>query len=82
MSASPPFAYGAEPPISRRSALTGLALATAFALTPTGQASGTEGFWNGLGPGFSPSGPNAGRYGADEGYPIADRSLAVQPGEP
>jgi CubicO group peptidase (beta-lactamase class C family) len=37
---------------------------------------------NGLGPGFSPSGPNAKVYGEEEGFPVADRSLAVQPGEP
>jgi CubicO group peptidase (beta-lactamase class C family) len=35
-----------------------------------------------LGPVFSPSGPNAEYYGAKEGFPIADRSLTVQPGEP
>jgi len=37
---------------------------------------------NGAGPTFSPSGPNAELYGAAEGFPIADRSLAHQPGEP
>jgi len=37
---------------------------------------------NGLVPGFSPSGPNAALYGEEEGFPIADRSLTVQPGEP
>src|SRR6516162_11187366 len=37
---------------------------------------------NGLGPGFSPSGQNATVYGEKEGFPVADHSLAVQPGEP
>jgi CubicO group peptidase (beta-lactamase class C family) len=37
---------------------------------------------NDAGPVFSPSGPNAELYGAAEGFPIADRALAVQPGEP
>jgi CubicO group peptidase (beta-lactamase class C family) len=63
--------------ISRRSALTGLALAAAYGPRATGQVPG-----NGPGPGFSPSGPNAAHYGEREGYPIADRSLAVQPGDP
>jgi CubicO group peptidase (beta-lactamase class C family) len=35
-----------------------------------------------FGPGFSPSGPNAKVYGGDEGFPVADRALKVQPGEP
>jgi CubicO group peptidase (beta-lactamase class C family) len=34
------------------------------------------------GPIFSPSGPNAELYGALEGYPIADPTLSVQPGDP
>jgi CubicO group peptidase (beta-lactamase class C family) len=34
------------------------------------------------GPIFSPSGPDAERYGAAEGFPIADPSLPVQPGDP
>src|SRR5215471_16713870 len=33
-------------------------------------------------PVFSASGPNAVHYGAAESYPIADPTLAVQPGEP
>jgi hypothetical protein len=37
---------------------------------------------NGVGPGFSPSGPNATVYGEEEGFPVADHSLTVQPGEP
>jgi CubicO group peptidase (beta-lactamase class C family) len=35
-----------------------------------------------FGPGFSPSGPNAKVFGGDEGFPVADRALKVQPGEP
>jgi CubicO group peptidase (beta-lactamase class C family) len=37
---------------------------------------------NGADPVFSPSGPNAELYGAAEGFPVADRTLAHQPGEP
>jgi CubicO group peptidase (beta-lactamase class C family) len=37
---------------------------------------------NGLGPGFSPSGPNAQYYGGEEGFPVTDHSLTIQPGEP
>jgi hypothetical protein len=37
---------------------------------------------DGLGPGFSPSGPNAKLYGEKEGFPVADHSLTLQPGEP
>ena len=36
---------------------------------------------SGVGPGFSPSGPNAKVYGEEEGFPVADHSLTVQPGE-
>jgi hypothetical protein len=34
------------------------------------------------GPLFSPSGPDAARYGAAEGYPIADPALRYPPGAP
>jgi len=37
---------------------------------------------NELGPVFSPTGPDAELYGAAEGFPIADRSLPIQPGNP
>jgi CubicO group peptidase (beta-lactamase class C family) len=37
---------------------------------------------HGDGPVFSPSGPDTLRYGAAEGFPIADRSLRFQPGDP
>jgi hypothetical protein len=33
-----------------------------------------------LGPVFSPTGPDAALYGAAEGFPTADRSLPIQPG--
>ena len=68
--------------ISRRVALGGLAATAAYspAVAETIQSSAvTE---NGVGPIFSASGPDAGRYGAAEGYPTADPTLARQPGEP
>jgi CubicO group peptidase (beta-lactamase class C family) len=72
----------AEYGISRRSALTGFVIAATCGSTLAGQVSGIIASENGLGPGFSPSGPNARVYGEEEGFPVADRSLAVQPGEP
>jgi CubicO group peptidase (beta-lactamase class C family) len=68
--------------ISRRAALAGLAATAAYspAVAETTQSgASTE---NTVGPVFSGSGPDAGRYGAAEGYPIADPTLARQPGEP
>jgi CubicO group peptidase (beta-lactamase class C family) len=49
-----------------------------IAETTQGGATGEDG----AGPVFSPSGPNGELYGAAEGFPIADRTLAHQPGEP
>src|SRR5260370_16439052 len=37
---------------------------------------------NELGPVFSPTGPDAELYGAADGFPIAERSLPIQPGNP
>ena len=68
--------------ISRRSVLTGSIIAAACGSTVAGRAPGIMAAENGLGPGFSPSGPNATVYGEKEGFPVADHSLAVQPGEP
>jgi CubicO group peptidase (beta-lactamase class C family) len=68
--------------ISRRSALRGLAVAAACGLTIPGRVSSNRASENELGPGFSPSGPNAEYYGEREGFPVADRSLIEQPGEP
>ena len=68
--------------VSRRAALTGFAVTAAYGSVVAEQVS--DGTWgeNGAGPIFSPSGPNAELYGAAEGFPIADHSLAHQPGEP
>jgi len=66
--------------VSRRSALTAVAAAAACGATVAGRIRGVSAAENG--PGFSPSGPNAKYYGEDEGFPIADRSLPRQPGEP
>jgi CubicO group peptidase (beta-lactamase class C family) len=68
--------------VSRRAALAGLAITAAGGSAVAEQVSdGTSGE-NAAGPMFSPSGPNAELYGAAEGFPIADHSLAHQPGEP
>ena len=68
--------------VSRRAALAGLAATAAYssAVAETIQSGATT--ENGVGPVCSASGPDAGRYGAAEGYPIADATLARQLGEP
>src|SRR5215471_5211129 len=68
--------------ISRRSVLTGSIIAAACGSTVAGRVPGIMAAENGLGPGFSPSGPNPTGYGEKEGFPVADHSLSVQPGEP
>jgi hypothetical protein len=68
--------------VSRRAALVGLATTAAVGSVVAEQVSDSTPGANGAGPVFSPSGPNANLYGAAEGFPIADRSLAHQPGEP
>jgi CubicO group peptidase (beta-lactamase class C family) len=68
--------------VSRRSAVTGLVIAAACGSTMAGRFSAIMASESDLGPGFSPSGPSAKLYGEDEGFPVADRSLTVQPGEP
>jgi hypothetical protein len=73
---------GARPLVSRRAALAGFAIAAASGSAVAEQVSDSKPGENGAGPTLSPSGPNAELYGAAEGYPIADRSLAHQPGEP
>ena len=72
----------AEHAISRRSALTGFVIAAACGSTTAGRVFSSRASENDLGPGFSPSGPNAEYYGEKEGFPVADHSLSVQPGEP
>jgi CubicO group peptidase (beta-lactamase class C family) len=72
----------AEYAISRRSALTGCLVAAVSGPTLAGRVSGIMAAENGVGPGFSPSGPNATVYGEEEGFPVTDHSLTVQPGEP
>ena len=68
--------------ISRRSALTGFVIAAACGSTVAGRVSSIKASENDSGPDFSPSGPNADYYGEKEGFPVADHSLTVQPGEP
>jgi hypothetical protein len=68
--------------VSRRAALTGFAITAACGSVLAEQVSDSTRGENGAGPIFSPLGPNAELYGAAEGFPIADHSLAHQPGEP
>src|SRR6516225_7013423 len=77
-----PMSSRAEHAISRRSALTGFVIAAACGSTTAGRVFSSRASENDLGPGFSPSGPNAEYYGEKEGFPVADHSLSVQPGEP
>jgi len=66
--------------VSRRAALAGfVASAASSALSEAAPDATAE---KAAGPVFSPSGPNAELYGAAEGFPIADPTLRVQPGEP
>jgi CubicO group peptidase (beta-lactamase class C family) len=64
------------PTISRRAALAGLAASVVGGATP-GMAGDAE-----TGPVFSPTGPEAERYGAAEGFPIAVPLSVNQPGDP
>jgi CubicO group peptidase (beta-lactamase class C family) len=67
--------------LTRRTALASLgAVACGFAVA--GSARHSAAAENNSGPVFSPSGPDAARYGAAEGYPIADLALAHPPGAP
>lgn len=68
--------------ISRRAALTGLAVGAACGSALAEDVATAVTVDNSAGPTFSPSGPDTELYGAAEGYPIADRSLSHQPGEP
>ncbi len=76
---------GPRYPVSRRTALASLAAVAAYGAArdgSAGPASPTGAAGNGDSPGFSPTGPNAELYGAAEGFPVADRALVVQPGNP
>jgi hypothetical protein len=64
--------------VSRRTALAGFAITTAHGVALADQVSSDTQSVNAEGPIFSPSGPNAERYGAAEGFPIADHSLTHQ----
>ncbi len=67
--------------LSRRAALASLAVACG-SVTMAGSMLEGMAPENDTGPVFSPTGPDAERYGAAEGFPIADRALPVQPGNP
>jgi len=60
----------------------GFAITAAYGSAIGEQASDSMSGRKGAGPVFSPSGPNAELYGAADGFPIADHSLARQPGDP
>ncbi len=66
--------------VTRRTALAGLAAVSGSAIA--GLIAETGAAESGTGPVFSSSGPDAELYGAAEGFPIADRSLPIQPGNP
>ena len=66
------------PTISRRAALAGLAASVVGSAAPE-NADGAE---TETGPVFSPTGPEAERYGAAEGFPIAVPLSVNQPGDP
>jgi len=68
--------------VSRRAALAGLAIAASRGSVVAEQVSDNAPGKNSASPTFSPSGPHAELYGAAEGFPIADYSLARQPGDP
>ena len=67
--------------LSRRAAVGGLAAAVWAAAVGPVHADNTDAE-KVLGPVFSPSGPDAVRFGAAEGYPIADPTRKRQPGNP
>ena len=67
-------------PLSRRAALASLAAACGSATA--GSMVKAVAAENDAGPVFSPTGPDAERYGAAEGFPISNPALAVQPGNP
>ena len=68
--------------VSRRAALAGLAIAASWGSVVAEQVSANTLGENSASPTFSPSGPHAELYGAAEGFPVADYSLARQPGDP
>jgi CubicO group peptidase (beta-lactamase class C family) len=67
--------------VSRRAALAGLA-ASAICGSASSDATGERMAKPDAGPVFSPSGPDAERYGAAEGFPIAVPMRLHQPGDP
>jgi CubicO group peptidase (beta-lactamase class C family) len=67
--------------VSRRAALAGLA-ASLISGTAYADATGEPIPKTDAGPIFSPSGPDAIRYGAAEGFPVAVPGRSYQPGDP
>jgi CubicO group peptidase (beta-lactamase class C family) len=73
--------FGDRRLVSRRTALAGLAAMCGASLAgqPIAASLATE---NCADPVFSPSGPDAERYGAAQGFPVPDSALARQQGNP
>jgi Beta-lactamase len=67
--------------VSRRAALAGLA-ASAIGGSASADATSERITQTDAGPVFSPSGPDAERYGAAEGFPVSDPTRLNQPGDP
>jgi len=68
--------------VSRRAALTGLAIAATSGSAVAEQVSESMSGENGAGPIFSPSGPNAELYGAAEGSRLPTPRLLINPVNP
>src|ERR1700730_161750 len=70
-----------QAPVSRRAVLANLAIAAAYGSAMAGPLADSAAAEN-SGLGVSASGPDAELYGAAEGFPIANRALPVEPGNP
>jgi hypothetical protein len=68
--------------VSRRTALAGFAIAAACSSVVRRAGADAVTAETGIGPIFSPSGPNAELYGAADGYPVPNPSLARLQGNP
>jgi CubicO group peptidase (beta-lactamase class C family) len=67
--------------VTRRTALAGLA-AGAYGVAVAGSVRDNATAEDSIGPAFSPLGPDAELYGASEGFPVPDPSLARRQGNP
>jgi CubicO group peptidase (beta-lactamase class C family) len=81
MNTASPMAKIPKAVVSRRATLAGLA-ASVISGSASADAGGERIAQTDAGPGFSPSGPDALRYGAAEDFPVADPTRIFQPGDP